>query len=264
MRLLFLYVFLLTLTCTNSQSRKVLISTSLGDIKVLLYDDTPMHRDAFVKLIHSGHFDNTLFYRVVENFVIQGGSSDSKNAPKGKHIGYGKSEITLNSEFRTNRFHKKGALCAPRQPMEVNHFKKSDVSQFYIVVGRVFSDEELKILENNVNIPIKKKLKEKYYIPRKKELLKLKSSDPIAFNALLKEIKQQIAVDFAIANKLEFTDEQRKIYTSIGGIPSLDGDYTVFGEVYEGLDVVEKISKLKVDKNSRPYTNVIIETKMIQ
>lgn len=248
----------------EGQTQHVLIATNFGNIKVMLYDDTPHHRNAFIKLVNSGHFDETLFYRVVENFVIQGGSSDSKNAAKGKHIGYGKSAVTLNSEFKPHRIHKKGALCAPRQPEEINHFKKSDVSQFYIVVGRVFTDKELDILENNTNIPIKKKLKEKYYIPRKEELAALKKTDPTAFNTLLREIKKQIAFDYAIANKLEFSAKQRSAYTSKGGIPDLDGDYTVFGEVIEGLDIVEKISHLKVDKHSRPFTDVKMEVTVVK
>ena len=100
----------------SAQSKTVIISTNMGDIKIMLYDDTPKHRDSFIKLANQGHYDGTLFYRVLKNFVVQGGSSDSKNAPVGKHIGYGSSKLTIDSEFRENRIHKKGALCAPRQP----------------------------------------------------------------------------------------------------------------------------------------------------
>lgn len=247
----------------QSQSRKVLISTNLGDITVMLYDETPHHRDEFLKLVNSGHFDGTLFYRVIKNFVIQAGSSDSRNAPAGKQIGYGQSVVTINSELNDSLFHKKGALCAPRQPEEINHFKKSDISQFYIAVGRVYSNEELDIIENNNNVPIKKQLKIDYYLPRKKELDSLKTTDPVAYNTLLREIKNRIDVEYHLSNLLVFTKKQREIYTTIGGIPDLDGSYTVFGEVIRGLDVVEKISALKTDKNDRPYTQVVIETKVL-
>lgn len=248
----------------SAQTRKVLIATTLGDITVMLYDQTPEHRDNFTKLVNSGHFDGTLFYRVVKNFVIQAGSSDSRNAPVGKHIGYGSTAVNIRSEFNDSLFHKKGALCAPRQPFEINHFKKSDISQFYIAIGRVYTNEELDIIENNHNIPIKKQLKIDYYLPRKKELAALKETDPKAYNALLREIKDRIKVEYLLSDLLIFSAEQRKAYTTIGGIPDLDGEYTVFGEITEGLKVVDIITSLKTDKNDRPYTNVVIETKVIQ
>lgn len=262
---IFLLIFASHCFSAQAQTHEVLISTNMGNITVMLYDETPQHRDNFIKLVNSGHFDGTLFYRVIKNFVIQGGSSDSRNAPAGKHIGYGNEAVNINSEFNDSLYHKKGALCAPRQPFEVNHFKKSDISQFYIVVGRVYTNKELDIIENNTNIPIKKQLKIDYYLPRKKELAELKNTNPEGYNALLREIKERIAVEFALSpDKLVFTDEQRKAYTTVGGIPDLDGDYTVFGEVIEGMDVVETINNEKTDENDRPYHNVVIETKVIR
>ncbi len=245
------------------QSRSVIISTNMGDIKIMLYDDTPKHRDSFLKLAEEGHFDGTLFYRVVKNFVIQGGSSDSKNAPAGKHIGYGSAKLNIDSEFRENHFHKKGAICAPRQPEDINHFKMSDVSQFYIVHGKVYTKEELDLLEKANNNPIKIKLKKKYYVPYKEELKKLKTENPKEFNRKLREIKEKIAFEYALSNKLEFTDLQREIYTTKGGLPELDGDYTVFGEVVSGFNIVEKIASLKTDKNSRPYTDVKLVVRIL-
>jgi len=240
----------------EAQSKSVVISTNMGEIKIMLYDDTPKHRNSFIQLAKEGHYDGTLFYRVVKNFVIQGGSSDSKNAPAGKHIGYGSSKLTIDSEFQENRIHKKGAICAPRQPEDINHFKMSDISQFYIVQGKVYSNEELDLLEKATNNPIKIALKKKYYLPVKDSLAVLKKTDPKAFNALLRDVKEKIAFDYAVSNKLEFTDEQRNIYTSIGGLPELDGDYTVFGEVVSGMSVINKIAALKVDKNNRPLQDV--------
>ena len=249
--------------CLQAQSRHVIISTNVGDIKIMLYDDTPKHRDSFLKLAKEGHYDGTLFYRVVKNFVIQGGSSDSKNAPAGKHIGYGSAKLNIDSEFRENRFHKKGAICAPRQPEDINHFKMSDVSQFYIVQGKVYKNEELDLIEKATNNPIKLKLKKKFYLPYKEELQKLKTENPQEFNRRLREIKEKIAFEYALSNKLEFTEKQREVYTTRGGLPELDGDYTVFGEVVSGLNVVEKIASLKTDKNSRPYTDVKLVVRIL-
>ncbi len=260
---LILFFLLLFVVKSESQTKYAIITTTLGDIKIMLYDDTPKHRDSFIKLVNGGHYDGTLFYRVIKNFVIQGGSSDSRNAPPGKHIGYGSSKLVIDSEFTENRFHKKGAICAPRQPEDINHFKMSDISQFYIVQGRVYTNEELDLVEKSVNNPIKIKLKKKYYLPYKEELQKLKSENPQEFNKRLREIKEKIAFEYALSNKLEFSEEQRKVYTTIGGLPELDDDYTVFGEVVSGFDVVNKIASLKVDKNDRPYTDVKIEIRIL-
>ncbi len=257
-------ILLLLPIILKAQTHEVLIHTNLGDMTVMLYDDTPSHRDEFLKLVNSGHYDGTLFYRVVKDFVVQGGSSSSKKAIKGSRVGYGTS-VNINSEFKDNHFHKKGALCAPRQPDEVNLFKKSDIGQFYFAVGRVFPIEEMKYMENGVNVPIKKKLKAKYYLPRKAELDSLKTSNPREFNRVLREVKDQIAVDFALnQDKLVYTDEQKEAYTIIGGIPSLDGQYTVFGEIIDGMDVLDKIAALKTDKNNRPYTDVRMELTVIK
>ncbi|MGQ1787309.1 MULTISPECIES: peptidylprolyl isomerase [unclassified Saccharicrinis] len=266
MRKLLGLILVILLLCADrgySQSRHVIISTNMGDIKIMLYDDTPKHRDSFLKLAKEGHYDGTLFYRVVKNFVIQGGSSDSKNAPAGKHIGYGSAKLNIDSEFRENRFHKKGAICAPRQPEDINHFKMSDVSQFYIVHGKVYKHEELALLQKAINNPIKLKLKKKFYNPHKEELRKLKAENPKEFNRRLREIKDKIAVEYALSHKLEFTEEQKQIYTTKGGLPELDGDYTVFGEVVSGFNVVEKIAALKTDKNSRPYTDVKLVVRIL-
>jgi len=253
--------FLLGVTHTHAQDEPIYyvqIKTNLGNMRVMLYNETPQHRARFLKLVNNNHFDGTLFYRVIKSFVIQGGSSDSRNAPAGKHIGYGSSTEIISSEFTRKRFHKKGALCAPRQPEDVNHFRMSDVSQFYLVQGRVYSDQELDILEKRVNNPIKKELLERYYYPKKEELNRLKEEDPTEFNKLLREIKAKVDFEYNLADLLVFTPEQREAYTTVGGLPDLDNDYTVFGEVVEGVEVIDKIASLPTDKNDRPLTDVKI------
>ncbi len=260
MKHLYRYIICIILTLASlvasAQSVKVRIHTNMGDMVAVLYDDTPKHRNEFIKLVQEKHFDGTLFYRVVKNFVIQGGSSDSKNARPGQHIGYGEEADNIDSEFTKKRFHKFGALCAPRQPDKVNMLKTSDISQFYIVRGQVIADSVLTMMEKHVNNPIKKRLHELYHYPHKDRLAELKATDKKAYNALVKEIKDKIDFEYRISEHLEFTAEQREAYTTIGGTPDLDGEYTVFGELISGFDVLRKISNMKVDKNDRPLTDV--------
>lgn len=241
----------------EAQEVTVRIKTNMGTMRVKLYNETPQHRDEFIKLVDAGHFNGTLFYRVIEHFVIQGGSSDSRNAPPGKHIGYGTAQ-NISSEFSSDLFHKRGALCAPRQPEAINHFRMSDISQFYIVHGRIYTHEELDILEKRVNNPILRELRELYYLPHKPELDRLREEDPHAFNALIREIRAKIDFEFSVSDHLKFTEAQREAYTTVGGLPDLDGDYTVFGELIEGMDVLNRIAALPTDKNDRPLSDVKI------
>ena len=271
MRLLFfvVYTFIFAgFNTINAQNNEpvfyVNIITNMGTMKVKLYNETPNHRDEFLKMVGSQHFDGTLFYRVVKGFVIQGGSSDSRNAPAGKHIGYGSQAHIIDSEFTKKCFHKKGAICAPRQPQDINHFRMSDIGQFYIVQGRKYTNKELDLIEKSVNNPIMIHLKRKYYLPHKEELAKLKTENPKEFNKLLRKIKEDIAVNFALSDKKEFTEAQRKAYTTVGGTPNLDDEYTVFGEVVEGFSVIDKIAALKTDKNSRPLKDVTIKVQIVK
>ncbi len=264
-RLLFICLCLLLVVSIQAQEPVyyVTISTNVGNMKVKLYNETPEHRNNFLKLVGEKHFDGTLFYRVVKGFVIQGGSSDSRNAAPHRAIGYGKA-INIDAEYHDNCFHKRGAICAPRQPEEVNHFKMSDISQFYIVQGRKYKNEELDLIEKATNNPIKKELKRQYYLPHKEELTRLKKEDPRTFNKLLREIKDKINFHYSISDKLEFSEAQRKVYTSVGGTPELDGDYTVFGEIVEGLSIINKIATMPVDKNNRPLTDVKIKVSVVK
>lgn len=236
----------------------VCIKTNQGNMRIKLYNETPEHRKHFLKLVTDKHFNGTLFYRVMKNFVIQGGSSDSRNAAPGKHIGYGSTSQNISSEFKKELFHKKGAICAPRQPENINHFRMSDISQFYIVHGRVYTSEQLDMFEKKVNNPILAELRRKYYLPKKEELDRLKQEDPREFNRQLGEVRSKIDFEFTLSDRLIFTPEQRQAYTTIGGCPDLDGEYTVFGEVVEGLDVINRIAAIGTDKNDRPLKDVVI------
>jgi cyclophilin family peptidyl-prolyl cis-trans isomerase len=251
----------------RAQSRIVEIPTNLGTMKFKLYDDTPKHRDAFIKLANEGYYDGTLFYRVIENFLIQGGSRSSRNAPPGKLIGYGDPEHTVDDEIIPGHIHKKGALCAPRQPDEVNPFKQSDISQFYVVKGQVFTPGALDTMEMAVNRPIRKKITGQVYTPDIQEKLKkLKAEKKVdEFREIAEQVKKDIEAAYQLhPDVLEFTDAQRKAYTTVGGYPDLDGKYTVFGECISGFDVIDKIVALKTDGNSRPLTDVKIDVNVIQ
>lgn len=183
----------------------VVIETSMGTIKAKLYNDTPLHRDNFLKLVSEGWYNGSPFHRVINNFMIQAG----QNADGRLDPGY-----TVPAEFRDNHFHKKGALCAARQGDQVNPKKASSGSQFYIVQGQVFDDKKLEFYEERLGK---------------------------IFNAT-----------------------QRQAYKTVGGTPHLDGEYTVFGEVIEGLEVVDQIAKVKTGYMDVPVEPVIIKSITIE
>jgi len=205
----------------NKQKQaQVLISTDLGEIKIVLYNETPQHRDNFVKLAKQGMFDGTLFHRVIKNFMIQGGDPDSKNAEPGVMLGEGNVGYTIPAEFNAKLRHKKGVLAAAREPDMVNPEKVSSGCQFYIVEGRTFTRAEID------------------------KMLERKNKNR--------------------AEKIVYTDEEYQMYETIGGYPSLDMDYTVFGEVVEGLDVVEKIASVEKDRRNRPKTDIKMIIKVVK
>ncbi len=253
-KLLFL-AFILSITFVSAQTKypTIVIETNYGTMKAMLYDDTPKHSDHFLKLVKQGYFNGTLFHRVIQNFMIQGGAQDSRNAPAGAQIGGGRTDMDIMPEFHAHHVHKKGALAAPRRSDNENSQKKSDASQFYIVHGKQYTSGRLDTMEMQVNIPIKNKIITKHYVPHKEELARLKESDPRAFNALLDSVLTIVDSLYAAApGKFFFDPQVREAYTTIGGSHHLDGDYTVFGEVTEGLDVIDKIAALSVDGNMRP------------
>ncbi len=250
-----------------AQERIVLISTNLGDMKFRLFDDTPKHRDAFIQLAEESYYDGTLFYRVIKNFLIQGGSRSSRNAPPGKRIGYGDPDKTVDDEIISHYFHKKGALCAPRQPDDVNPFKQSDISQFYIVKGQVFTPGKLDTMQLAVNQPIRKKVYNQFMTTSvRNELKQLKEEKKVQeFKSLAEKIKKDIEAEYHMQpGILEFSEEQRRAYTTIGGYPDLDGKYTIFGECIEGLEVIDKIAALETDENDRPVRDVKIIVKVLK
>lgn len=192
---------------TQAQEKEtlVLIKTSLGDITVKLYNDTPLHRDNFIKLINEGWYNNSPFHRVINNFMIQGGHNQDGSVDPG---------YTIPAEFRANHIHKKGALAAARQGDHVNPKKASSGCQFYIVQGNVLTEAHIQMYKQRYG--------------------------------------------------LTFTEEQVEAYTTVGGTPHLDGEYTVFGEVVEGLDVIDKIAKVKTGYMDVPVEAVTMTIEILK
>lgn len=206
-----LTAIIMLISCRDKE-RMVLISTQYGDIKVKLYNETPQHRDNFVKLAQEGFYDGTLFHRIIKEFMIQGGDPNSKNAQASTMLGNGGPGYTIPAEILPNFIHKKGALSAARLGDQGNPKRESSGSQFYVVQGKKWTDDELNMFAQR-------------------------------------------------GSKL--TPEQKEIYKTIGGTPHLDGAYTVFGEVVEGLDVIDKIAAVPTGQADRPIEDVKMTVKLL-
>ncbi len=204
----------------KQKEQKMKIETTEGDITLKLYDETPLHRDNFIKLVKSKFYDGVLFHRVIDEFMIQGGDPNSKNAKPGTMLGDGDVGYTIPAEFRTpQRYHKRGVLAAAREGDDTNPEKASSGWQFYIVVGKQFTDDELDMMEES------------------------------------KIEKHGHAND----STYKYSDQARADYTTIGGTPHLDGNYTVFGEVLTGMEVVDKIANARTNRSDRPREDIRIK-----
>ena len=243
----------------NDSIMKVQIKTMLGDIVVRLYDETPIHRDNFMKLVKEGYYDGTLFNRVIKDFMIQGGDPDSKGAPAGKMLGVGGPDYTLEAEIKDNLFHKRGALAAARQGDEVNPERRSSGSQFYIVWGQVYNEGQLRQFSKQLRMQKVQAAFNDLASSHRDEIMQMRRDRN---RAGLQELQEKLVAEAENkVGKAGLTEEQLKIYSTIGGTPHLDGQYTVFGEVEEGLDVVEMIQSSATGRGDRPVDD--IEMKMV-
>ena len=223
MRIIVLLIFfsaVLNTTISAQDNSKVsrtraLITTNIGEIEISLYNETPLHRDNFIKLSREGFYDDLLFHRVIKDFLIQGGDPRSRGADKGVLLGRTGPGYTIPAEIIPEFYHRKGAIAAARTSDENNPLRESSGSQFYIIIGKVYTPGELQYMEtSHICIPL--------------------------------------------------SDEMKKVYTTIGGSPHLDGAYTVFGEVTKNIELVEKISRLQTDPYSRPLADVTFTIKIIE
>ena len=244
----------------NNDDVKVVLTTDLGDITLLLYGDTPAHRDNFVKLVEQGTYEGTLFHRVIKEFMIQGGDPESRTAKPGQSLGSGDVGYTLAKEIvYPKHFHKRGALAAARTGDQVNPERRSSGCQFYIVTGRKFSPDQLAQMEKS----LQGKAMQDYFMglarARHDEIMRLRAAaDEAGLNALEDELVAATEAHFAANPAAGFTPEQKEAYATVGGAPHLDGDYTVYGEVIDGMDVVDKIEAVATDKGDRPLSDVHI------
>ncbi len=242
-----------------AQSIRFEIETNVGVMRGYLYDDVPRHAEAFARHAEKGGFDGTLFARVIPEFMIQGGSSDSRGAKPGARIGSGDRSKEIAHEESGIHFYKKGALAAPKQEPKFNPSRKSDMSQFFIVQGIPYTSGRLDTLEMVKNNPIRAKAMEKYYNPVKAKMDSLRKANPRAFNEKAMAINAVVdSVLQASPDKRIFTPEQREAYTQHGGLPTYDGIYTIYGEVTEGLEVIDKIARQPRDKYDRPTRDMKI------
>lgn len=241
---------------------KVRIETNKGDITVELYNETPRHRDNFIKLVKEGQYDGTLFHRVINEFMIQAGDPNSKEAEEGQMLGDGDVGYKVPAEFEAypQRFHKRGALAAAREGDNVNPEKASSGCQFYIVTGTVYNDSTLVNMEKRKNYNKLNSAFQELVMARIDEVRALQNKgDKNALNALQDSLIAQAKESIKDEPEFKFTEEQKKAYTTVGGTPHLDGEYTVFGEVISGIDVVDMIQKVETDGNDRPKENVVIK-----
>ena len=249
----------------NEKRTLVKLETTMGNITVALYNETPKHRDNFIKLAKEGVYDSTLFHRVIKQFMIQAGDPDSKNASDTAMLGSGDVGYTIPAEFNPKFFHKKGVLAAARQGDDVNPEKASSGCQFYIVTGRKFTEPQLLGMENKINEQREEALFDSLARQHMKEIYKMRKAGDNAGLLELQDTLEAQARELADKEeKFRFTPEQIKAYSTIGGAPHLDGSYTVFGEVTEGMEVVDNIEIAKTNRADRPIENIRILKASIQ
>ena len=247
-----------TKTADNKMT-KVKLETTYGNIVVELYNETPQHRDNFIKLVKEGYYDGVLFHRVIKDFMIQTGDGNSRTAGPDATLGDGDPGYTIEAEFvYPQYFHKRGALAAARTGDQVNPERRSSGSQFYIVTGKVYSSDELKMMTQRLTEMKKQDIFRRLAMENQAKIQQLQAAqDNDGMMALQNEIIQQTEAE-AAKSAFHMTDEQLNAYTSIGGTPHLDGQYTVFGEVIEGMDVVDKIQNVTTGRMDRPVEDVKI------
>ena len=259
-----LFIFLFIISCNTpagNSNTTVSIKTSMGDIKIKLYDETPIHRDNFIRLVNAGFYDGVSFHRIIKNFMIQAGDPSTKTGTS-KHTPDSLKTFTIPAEFNNQYFHKRGALAAARQGNDVNPEMRSSGTQFYIVQGVKLSDDELNIAEQRINSNMKQS-RFSSFIRQTSDSLRMAGA--VLTDAQVQDIASLKMFQYITTYKdYKISEEQRNVYKTSGGTPRLDGTYTVFGEVTEGFDVIDKIAEVQTDSNDKPVNDIkIIKIKIV-
>lgn len=256
-RVLILFVLFPVISCSapSGSNTVVLMKTSLGDIRLKLYNETPLHRDNFIKLVNSGFYEGISFHRVINSFMIQAGDPATRTVP----IDAGADSLntyTIPSEFNKQLFHKKGALAAAREGNDVNPEMRSSGTHFYIVQGTKFNDDQLKQAEAMINNNLKRAMFAKFIYQVSDSAGR--SGIPLTDAEIQSLASEKMFNYLAEAGNYTIPEIQRVDYKTIGGVPRLDGTYTVFGEVIEGLDIVDKIAAAETDAADKPLSDIKI------
>jgi len=248
----------------------ILISTEFGNMKIKLFNETPQHRDNFLKLVREHFYDSLLFHRVIQDFMIQGGDPDSKDAESAKFLGDGDLKYSIPAEIVPTLCHKKGMLCAARNGDDVNPEKASSACQFYIVQGKVRNDEDLAAYEKRINKSLVTKIKDEILNKPENKNLKdkidgfKKEQNNDSLMTYFKVVNKLVEEEFVKTPHYSFPPEHKTIYKTIGGTPHLDSQYTIFGEVIEGLEVIDKIAAVGKNKDDRPLIDIRMTVSVIE
>ncbi len=257
-RLVLIFFVVLSTACDSpggNNDTYVLISTTMGDIKVKLYNGTPVHRDNFIKLVNQGIYDGISFHRVINEFMIQAGDPATRTGLSRQQLDTLQAN-TLPAEIRPEYFHKKGALAAARQGNEVNPEMRSSATQFYIVQGTVMTESQIEAARERIN----NNLRQLHFISLIRSVADSArlSGTPLSESEIQEKASLKM-FDYLSSNTgYTIPDSQKQVYKTSGGVPRLDGTYTVFGEVVEGLDVVDRIAAVSTDQSDKPLTDVRI------
>ncbi|MDX9946351.1 MAG: peptidylprolyl isomerase [Bacteroidales bacterium] len=248
-------------TSGGSENTMVLIKTTSGDIKVKLYDGTPLHRDNFIKLVNMGFYDGISFHRVISDFMIQAGEPSTRTGLTKEQLDT-LDTYTIPAEFRREYYHRKGALAAAREGNNVNPAMSSSGTQFYIVQGKKYTAEELKTTEERLNSGLKQVVFSKF-IKETADSAQI-AGTPLSESEIQERASMKMFNYLTTQGEYKFSQEQIDAYMNIGGVPRLDATYTVFGEVVEGLEIVDKIAGSPTNQADKPVNDIrIISMKVV-
>ncbi|HON18427.1 MAG TPA: peptidylprolyl isomerase [Salinivirgaceae bacterium] len=264
--ILLIVLSILQIVSAQEKRKKVEILTPYGKMIVELYNETPKHRDNFIKLVSEGYYDGLLFHRVIKDFMIQGGDTNSRNAKPEDQLGNGGPGYTIDAELKPELFHKKGALAAARLGDNINPQRASSGSQFYIVQGKKFTPQQIEAMETRINQSQLQSLMRDYMLKHPEFDQKIRAwqaaeqhdSVDILYQKIWETVKK-----LPEAKPFKYTEQQKQIYQTLGGTPHLDGGYTVFGEVVEGLNVIDSIASQPTKPGDRPVKDIWMKIKVL-